>query len=168
MKPLQPPDSFHVLAASGWLDLGNSAEANLELEKIAPEWQHHPHVLQTRWLVSADQKDWEKALAAAADLVRTEPDEPLGWVHQSYALHELKRTREALDQLLGVIDKFPTNATMRYNLACYECQLGNLPQARTWLEHAYRLGERSEMQAMALQDPDLKPLWGEIKGKSTS
>jgi hypothetical protein len=62
-----------------------------------------------------------------------------------------------------VIDKFSTNATMRYNLACYECQLGDLDQARAWLEKAYRLGERAEMQAMALEDPDLKPLWEEIR-----
>jgi len=162
MKPLDPPDSFHVLAASGWVDLGNSAEAQLELEKVAPEWQKHPVVLQTKWLVYADQKQWEQAMRAAIELVETEPNEPLGWVHQSYALHELRRTSEARDQLLRVIDRFPGNATMRYNLACYECQLGNLDQARTWLEQAYRAGERAEMQAMALKDVDLKPLWEEI------
>jgi Flp pilus assembly protein TadD len=164
-EPLQPPDSFHVLAASGWLDLGNSVEARFELEKVAPEWQNHPDVLNTKWLVYANDKQWEEALAAAGEIVRLEPDEPLGWVHQSYALHELKRTTEARDQLLPVIDKFSTNATMRYNLACYECQLGNLEQARVWLNKAYRLGERGEMQTMALQDPDLKPLWEEIRRK---
>src|SRR5215467_6815169 len=145
MKPLQPPDTFHVLAASGWLDLGNSTEAKLELEKVAPEWRNHPDVLKARWLVWANDKQWEEALAAAAELVRSEPDEPIGWVHQSYALHELKRTTEARDQLLRVIDKFSTNATMRYNLACYECQLGNLDQARAWLEKAYGAGDRGEM-----------------------
>ena len=28
------------------------------------------------------------------------------------------------DNLLPVVERFPDNATMRYNLACYECQLG--------------------------------------------
>ena len=46
MVPLQPPDSFHVLAASGWLDLGNAAEAKHELQKVAPESQKHPDVLK--------------------------------------------------------------------------------------------------------------------------
>src|SRR5262245_25181754 len=124
MKPLDPPDSFHVLAASGWLELGNSGEAKMELEKVAPEWQTHPVVLQTKWLLYANDKQWNEALAAAMELVRIQPDEPLGWVHQSYALHELKRTAEARDELIRVIDKFPKNSTMRYNLACYECQLG--------------------------------------------
>ena len=34
MKPLQPPDTFHLLAAQGWMELGNHEEANEELELI--------------------------------------------------------------------------------------------------------------------------------------
>ena len=37
MKPLEPPDSFHVLAAQGWFELGNYLEANSELEQTTPE-----------------------------------------------------------------------------------------------------------------------------------
>jgi hypothetical protein len=55
---------------------------------------------------------------------------------------------------------------MRYNLACYECQLGDLDEARKWLETACRIGERDHMKSMAVQDPDLKPLWEEIKRTS--
>ena len=36
MKSLGPPDSHHLSAAIGWLELGNVAEAGAELEKIAP------------------------------------------------------------------------------------------------------------------------------------
>ncbi len=31
IKPLEPPDSFHLEAAMGWLELGNHLEANEEL-----------------------------------------------------------------------------------------------------------------------------------------
>src|SRR6478735_2971435 len=109
MDPLQPPDSFHVLAASGWLDLGNSAEAKHELGKVAPESQNHPDVFKLKWMISAEEKRWEEALAAAIELARLEADEPLSWVHQSYALHELKRTKEARDHLLRAVDRFPSN-----------------------------------------------------------
>ena len=34
MKPLEPPDSLHLQAAQGWLELGNHIEANEELEKM--------------------------------------------------------------------------------------------------------------------------------------
>jgi len=64
--------------------------------------------------------------------------------------------------LLGVVDKFRTNATLRYNLACYECQLGRLEQAKLWLEKAFQLGDAKAMKLAALDDRDLEPLWKEI------
>jgi len=36
MKPLEPPDSFHLNAAEGWIGLGNYAAAQEELEHISP------------------------------------------------------------------------------------------------------------------------------------
>jgi len=53
---------------------------------------------------------------------------------------------------------------MRYNLACYECQLGNLERAKLWLERAATMSNPKEIKSMALDDPDLKPLWQEIGG----
>ena len=83
-------------------------------------------------------------------------------VHRSYCLHELKRSEEARDNLLRVVDKFPEDPIMRYNLACYECQLGRLEQAKNWLQKAYESGDPKKIRSMALEDPDLKPLWREI------
>jgi tetratricopeptide (TPR) repeat protein len=162
LAPIEPPDIFHLHAAQGWLELGSAKEAQVELEKIAPELREHPAVLSARWDLFAAERNWGTALEVAAALVRLDPDDPLGWVHQSYALHELKRTTEARDHLLRVVDRFPICATMRYNLACYECQLNNLPQARAWLEKALKLGQAQEMKLAALRDPDLEPLWSEI------
>ena len=34
VKPLAPPDTHHLRAALGWLELGNHVEANAELEQI--------------------------------------------------------------------------------------------------------------------------------------
>lgn len=51
---------------------------------------------------------------------------------------------------------------MRYNLACYECQLGRLEQAKSWLEKAFGVGDPKKVKLMALEDPDLEPLWREI------
>lgn len=147
MKPLEAPDTFQVQAAQGWLELGNHTEANEELEKVTPELRVHPAVLEIRWQIYAAAKKWEAALDIAAALIQLDPDEPLGWVHRSYALHELKRTTEARDNLLCVVDKFPISATMRYNLACCECQLGGLTQAKEWLEKAFALGSAKEKLA---------------------
>ena len=159
---LRAPDIFHIQAAQGWLELGSPAEAKIELEKVSAPFHGHAEVLKVQWGICAAEKQWEAALEAAARLVELEPDDPLGWVHRSYSLHELKRTQQARDNLLLVVDKFPISATMRYNLACYECQLGNLPEARKWLAKAFRMGNRDQMKLATLDDLDLKPLWREI------
>jgi tetratricopeptide (TPR) repeat protein len=162
MKPLAPPDTIHLLAAQGWLELGNHIEANKELENITPELQAHSAVLAVRWEIYAAAKKWEATLDIAAALIQLEPHDPLGWVHRSYALPELKRTAEARDNLLRVVDKFTMSTTMRYNLACYECRLGRLEQAKQWLEKAFALGDTKKMKLAALDDPDLEPLWKHI------
>jgi tetratricopeptide (TPR) repeat protein len=167
ISPLQPPATLHLEAAQGWLELGNHVEADAELDNITPELRAHPDVLKVRWEVCAAAKKWEATLDIAAAIIQRDPDDPLGWVHRSYALHELKRTAKARDNLLRVVDKFPRNAMMRYNLACYECQLGRLDHTKSWLRKAFRLGNAKQMKLDALDDPDLEPLWKDIGENDT-
>ncbi len=162
MAVLEPPDSHFLNAATGWLELGNPREAGLELDRITPDNQSHPAVLESRWRSLADQKQWESALAVACLRARTAPNEPDGWIEQSYALHEMRRTREAVAVLLPLIKRFPAVSTIPYNLACYACQLGDQPLANKWLEKAVKIRGREEIKALALKDQDLKPLWPEI------
>jgi hypothetical protein len=78
MKPLEQPDSLHLQAAQGWLELGNHIEANEELENIRAELRGHPDVLKVRWEVYAAARKWEAALDIPAALARLAPDEPIG------------------------------------------------------------------------------------------
>jgi GNAT superfamily N-acetyltransferase len=162
MPPLQPPDTMHLLAAQGWLELGNHVEANEELERITPQNRAHPGVLEVRWAICAAAKKWEAALDIASALIQLMPHHSLGWINRSFALHELNRTAEARETLLPVVDKFPDEPALRYNLACYECRLGHLEQAKDWLEKAFRIGKARKIKSMALKDPDLEPLWKHI------
>ena len=59
MKPLSPPDSHHLHAAQGWVELGNHAEANEELEQIAPQLRAHPDVLEVRWHIYSHVNKWD-------------------------------------------------------------------------------------------------------------
>jgi hypothetical protein len=52
-----------------------------------------------------------------------------------------------------------------YNLACYECQLGNLPQARDLLREAFKLGDRRPTQTNV---PAATPIWNRSARKSNS
>ncbi len=38
-----------------------------------------------------------------------------------------------------------------------------MDEARTWLQRAVKIGGKEKIKQMALVDPDLKPLWEEIK-----
>lgn len=163
MSELQSPDIHHLSAAEGWLELGNAREAQAELDCISPAAQGRIEVLAVRWGILAHFKSWEQGVAVAARIVELAPKEVFGWIQRSYALHELKRTREARDLLQPAAKFFPKVETIPYNLACYECQLGDLAAARDWFQRALKLHNRTELKARALEDVDLKPLWPEIK-----
>jgi hypothetical protein len=69
----------------------------------------------------------------------------------------------AWDALLPASEQFPKEPIIPYNLACYACQRQRLAEARTWLERAMRVGGREAITLLALKDPDLEPLWGELR-----
>ena len=162
MKPLEPPDSMHLTAAQGWLELGNPPEANEELEQIAAELQCHPEVLRVRWHLNVQQKKWAACLDIANTLIKLDPLSSSGWVNWANTLYWAGRTQEAFDGLLPLIVEFPKVWAIPYNLACYCAQLGKLNEARTWLNKAFAMPadgeERKQLQMIALADPDLEPL----------
>ena len=164
MRTLDYPDRHFVRAAEGWLELGDSAEAARELRQLTKAAEKHPDVLELRWRLYALTHQWDAALAIARAVIITAPERPSGWIHQSYSLHELKRTDEAWEQLLPAASKFPEDTVIPYNLACYACQLGDLLVARDWLQRAVKLLGKAEIKSMALSDGDLAPLRDYIEG----
>ena len=163
MNQIEPPDIFYLSAAVGWLELGNKNEARDELHKISAEVRHHPDVLELEWTLASDAKDWEGCVEIGEVMVQTTPERAFGWVHRSYALHELGRTQEAWDALIPAAPRFPKEFLVPYNLACYAARLDNLDDARFWLSKAIIIAGLPKIKAMALQDSDLQPLWSEIE-----
>lgn len=167
MSPLEPPDSHFFNAATGWLMLGNVVEARVEFDQIRAGLREQPLVLEFEWRLLAAEKRWREAVDASERLLCVSPDDANAWVHRSYALHELRRTREAFDLLLPALRRFPEETIIPYNLACYTCQLGDLPAARLWFDQALALdnGAEEKLQRLraALEDPDLEALWPELR-----
>jgi tetratricopeptide (TPR) repeat protein len=160
---LQPPDSHHLNAAEGWLGLGSTEEAERELAKLSLGVLSHPEVLRVKYHFYERTIQWERAAETARLVCQIVPDAPFGWVHLAYALHELRRTSEAYGVLLPVLQRFPKEYVMRYNLACYSCQLGRLDEACEWLKKAIALVGADTIKKMAVTDPDLEPLRAEIR-----
>ena len=123
----------------------------------------HPDVLEIRWHVYAKEKKWGACVDIASAVIKLAPENCNGWIHRSFALHELKRTQEAFDNLLPVANQFPDVWTVPYNLACYCSQLQRLEEAQAWLKKAMAIDEQTVKRA-AIDDPDLKPLWDSMSG----
>src|SRR5437016_1526350 len=138
MPLLEPPDTHFFAAALGWLELGNLAEAKAELAQISSAQQNQPDVLELRWMISAEQRDWPEGLEVARALVEGAPERVSGWLHQAYALRRVPdgTIQKAWDALLPAFDKFPKEFLIAYNLACYACQMKDLEGARLWLDRA--------------------------------
>lgn len=165
MQKLEPPDTHYLLAAIGWLELSNPAEARAELAQISPAQQEHPDVLELRWSISAEQQRWEEGLQVAQALLRRAPKRPSGWLHQAYALRRVPEggLQKAWEALLPAFDKFPKEPIIPFNLACYACQMRQLDVARDWLQRAVAISGKEKIKPMALRDSDLEPLWDDIR-----
>jgi predicted Zn-dependent protease len=162
MQQLEHPDTLHLQAAEGWLELGNHIEANEELERIRPSMRAHPFVLRVRWGIYAQAKRWDMAVEIGRAMSEMLPTNSWGFIQWAFSLHELKRTQEAKCVLLPIADKFQDDATIQYNLACYCCQLGELKESWLWLTRAIDQSGAKDIRLMALDDPDLEPLWNRI------
>ena len=164
MKPTDfpHPNNLHLEAAEGWLELGNYLEANEELEQITPQLRAHPAVLEIRYKIYAKAGRLEMAAEVAKGMSVLMPENPWGPFHLAYCLHELKRTQEAYDTLIPVVDNYPSEWLMLFNLACYSCRLGKLKEALQWIGKAIDVAGKKDVRQQALDDPDLEPLWTQI------
>lgn len=161
MNALQHPDLFYLEAAKGWYYFGDLDEANRELDRITPAFQSHADVLEVRFALFAKAKKWTICMEISAALLDLAPDRPTAWINSAFTLHELAQTQDAWNALYVVRDRFPDVPTIPYNLACYACRLGRLDDSQEWLKRAFAIGG-TDYKTLALQDPDLQPLWEKI------
>jgi tetratricopeptide (TPR) repeat protein len=163
---------LHLDAAEGWLGLGNWKEAESELAQLAEPLRRHPEVLQARYLVESEAKRWDACVEIGRELVELLPDDSFGWINRAYALRRATGggVQAAYDALRPAAERLKDLEPVTFNLACYACQLGNLDEARNWLEKCFaeaaRHGRSKRRRLEALAEPDLERLWPEIKAAS--
>ena len=155
--PMEHEVQRHLVPAHGYCELEMFLRANDELEEIEPDLRHLPEVLVVRLMIYQGLKKWELAQAVAKKLADYDPENsqwPISW---AFATRRAESIAAAKAILLHAAEKHPKEAMIHFNLACYDCQLGDLPGARKRLETAFKIEPKIRM--LALDDPDLEPLW---------
>ncbi len=155
---LEPPDSFHLRAAEGWLELGNPLEAREEIKQLAPELQMHPDVLAVRWSISCRTQEHDLCLELGKTLLALEPDRPGGWIATAQSLYFRHHYQDAYDTLSQALEKFPEYWPVFYDLACYACLLDRFEEAITLLQKAFSLDKTTAARDRAAEDPDFEKL----------
>ena len=155
---MQPPNSHHLEAAHGWLELGNHEAAFDELEKIEPKLRGHPDVLEVRVDIYANAGKWDYCVENGDALVRVTPERPSGWLKRSHALHQLGKTQEAYDALHDGLYQLRDEHEAWYDLARYSCALDDVERARKMIEKAIELGGGA-VKLRALDDEGLIRVW---------
>jgi predicted Zn-dependent protease len=146
---------------SGYLDLGMFLEAHDERERLPTQVKTHPAVLSARLELLMEMRRWEDAVILGHSLIKLWPVECDFYIRTAFCLHEMKRTEDARQLLLGGPDQLRTLAVYYYNLACYEAQLGNIPEAKRQLAVSTKMDAR--YKAESLDDPDLEPVWAGLE-----
>lgn len=145
-----------LLAAQGYAELGMFDDALAELDSLPEKAQRDPTAMELRLGVLMQARRWKPALTVSRRLTRAYPDKNIGYIHTAFCLHELGKTEEARTALLNGPQTLHTDPTFHYNLACYECHLGNMDLARVHLDRSFQLDKK--FRDFAKTDPDLQAL----------
>ena len=115
--------------------------------------------------VKTDGRDAQGALFEAGSLrpgqpgdARGHPDpkQPGYFIKRPYATRRAESIHAGHAVLTRAAGLHPTDATIQFNLACYEAQMGSLDRAKAHLKRATKIDPQFSL--MALDEPDLQPL----------
>jgi Flp pilus assembly protein TadD len=147
----------HVLACSGYLELGMLDDAALALEDIEPKGRTRTEVLGARVVLYIAAKKWDMAAAVASHLVKVEPENEAWWINLAYSIRRSEGIEQAEAILLRARVIHPKIAMIAFNLACYASVSGRMEEAKERLRNAIDLDKG--VRILALDDEDLRPLW---------
>lgn len=147
----------NLQAALGYLHLGMPEDAAEELDLLPAARRDDPAVLRIRSLIHSETHAWEALRETSSRLTILAPGDSQHWIWLAYATRRCRSLPEAEAILIDALKLHPAEAMIHFNLACYSAQTGSISEARTYLKEAIRL--RPAIAAMAMEDPDLTPLW---------
>jgi len=162
-RSMSPESLQKIQAAHGFFELGMWQASWDELETMGPEDRAELPVAVLRVEILKAMKRWESAAILAESLI--EKGAKIGGLYLSaaYAIRRARSLPEAKAMLLKGEPFLQDEALWWYNLACYDCQLGDLEAAKARLARAFEIDR--DYRLRALEDEDLKPLWDAFAGE---
>jgi Flp pilus assembly protein TadD len=146
--PLSGDWQRHVLASTGYLELGMLDDAALALEEIEPEDKTRTEVLGARVVLYIAAKKWDMAAAVVSHLVKVDPETAGWWINLAYSVRRSEGIEQAKAILMRAGAINPKVAMIAFNLACYASVTGRMEEAKERLRHAIELDKgRSETGA---------------------
>lgn len=143
--------------ALGYIELGMLRDARGELARLTKDERDAPEALAVRVELAMAEDEWAQVVRLAPKVAEIAPGVERPWIAWAYALRELGDIVEArmvLQRGAETIEK-PT-VLVDYNLACYDCLLGDLDEARRRLARVFK--KEPGWRAQAKEDPDLKEM----------
>lgn len=152
---------YRALQASlGYLELGMHTEAWNELEEIPAEERALEPVICMRMQILQALKKWEDGANLGLGALQQYPDSGSLYLMTAYCLRRYKNVAEARALLRRGEHALTQDPFFHFNLACYDCQLGDLDGAKERLTRAIKLDRQYRQKA--LDDEDLEPLWASL------
>lgn len=105
-------------------------------------------------------QQWPAMQTIARRLAKYDPNDVQWTVMWAYATRRAESLQAAQSILLEAVERRPDVAIFHYNLACYECQLGQIEVAKARLSHAFKLDQ--SFRLLARDDEDLRPIWDSL------
>jgi predicted Zn-dependent protease len=146
----------NLLAAQGYCELKMYDDALAEVAVLPAEVQGEAMVVEMRLVILMQACRWDEALGISLTLCKLRPQQASGYIHAAFCLHERGDTAGAKRMLLHGPPALREEANFFYNLACYECVLGNRAEAERLLLQSCQMD--AKYKEFARSDPDLRAL----------
>ncbi len=151
----------HFERAQGWLLLENYAAAERALRLIPTAFRGRSEVQQFRAQLHLSAGRWARAVPLLRKLVKADPAEAQYWVSLAFAVRRAESIGKAEQILIEASRRFPQEAVIWFNLACYAAQQGDITNALGLLRAA--VNRDVAYRDLAKTDTDLVPLWDAVR-----
>lgn len=100
---------------------------------------------------------WDLMEVAAKRMVEYDPDDAQWWVLWAQATSKAESIEAGRLILVNALERHAHDAGVCFNLACYECSLGNIERTKECLKRCFEIDP--SWKIVALEDERFEAMW---------